>query len=252
MTAPCTVEISGSRATIMLNKPDKHNALEVEDLNKIREHIATLKQRSELRILILTGAGEKSFCAGVSLGDIGGTDWSQNPLALLCDQIEALPFPTLCACNGSVYGGGSDLALACDFRIGVRGMRAFVPPARLGIHYHLSGLRRAVERLGLSASKRLFLAAETFDDQELLRLQFVDRLCDRADFKAIVDRFADELCALAPLALRGMKMALNQIAQGTIDNAAIDANIKACWASEDFREGQAASVEKRAPLFKGR
>lgn len=251
MINPYIMEIVGARATLTLNRPERHNSLDGEDLKALTAVLGGISTGPDLRVLVLTGTGDKSFCSGVTLSDIGHTDWSKNPLALLSDQIQNLPFLTICALNGSVYGGGSDLALACDFRIGVVGMRAFVPPARLGIHYHISGLQRAVQRLGLSAAKRLFLAAETFDDQELLRLQFIDRLVPRSDFTATVDWFANDLMGLAPLAVRGMKQALNHIAAGTLDLATTAANIQACWASEDFREGQTASAQKRPPQFKG-
>ncbi len=89
--------------------------------------------------IVLTGTG-RSFCAGAALGDVAGSDWSDNPLTRLCDTLEAFPCPTIAALNGGVYGGGVEVALACDFRVGVIGMKAFVPPARLGIHYEPAGI----------------------------------------------------------------------------------------------------------------
>jgi enoyl-CoA hydratase/carnithine racemase len=90
--------------------------------------------------LVLTGRG-RSFCAGAALGEIAGADWTDNPLTRVCDALEAFPAPTVAGLNGGVYGGGVELALACDFRVGVQGMRVFVPPARLGIHYEPAGIR---------------------------------------------------------------------------------------------------------------
>ena len=90
--------------------------------------------------------------------------------------MESFPAPTICALNGGVYGGGVDLAMACDFRIGVQGMKMFVPPARLGIHYDPAGIARVVQRLGAQMARRVFLLAENFDDQALLDCGFLDYL----------------------------------------------------------------------------
>ena len=128
--------------------------------------LAAWAARDDLRALVLTGRG-RSFCAGAALGDVGGADWTDNPLTRLCDALEAFPLPTVAGLNGGVYGGGVELALACDFRVGVTGMRAFVPPARLGIHYEPAGIARAIDRLGSQAARRLFLLAETFDAEAL-------------------------------------------------------------------------------------
>lgn len=246
------LEIAGPHASLTLNRPERHNALDLEDLRALAETIGNLAADPGVRVLVLTGAGERSFCSGVNLGQVGAADWRDNPLERLTDMIEELPFATLCALNGGVYGGGSDLALACDFRIGVEGMRCFVPPARLGIHYHVGGLRRAVAKLGLGPAKRMLLAAETFDDRELHRLQFLDRLLPRAAFRDGVAAFAGELAGMAPLAYAGMKRALSGLALGDLDEAAARRAAQECWQSEDFREGQRALAEKRAPVFQGR
>ncbi|MCW5730232.1 MAG: enoyl-CoA hydratase/isomerase family protein [Alphaproteobacteria bacterium] len=246
------LEIAGAHASLTLNRPERHNALDLDDLADLARSLAELATRPDIRVLVLTGAGQRSFCSGVNLGQVAEADWRDNPLERLTDLIEKLPFATLCALNGGVYGGGSDLALACDFRVGIAGMRCFVPPARLGIHYHVGGLRRAVAKLGLGSAKRMFLAAETFDDRELLRLQFLDRLLPAAEFEAGIAAFAADLAGMAPLAYAGMKRTLTGLALGGLDEAAARRDAQACWASEDFREGQRALAEKRAPVFQGR
>lgn len=252
MTMNFILAIAAPRATLTLNRPDRHNALDIGDLADLSRAVDEVATTPGIRLLVLTGAGAKSFCSGVNLGEVAATDWSENPLERLTDRIEGLPFPTVCALNGGVYGGGTDLALACDFRIGIDGMKCFVPPARLGIHYHVSGLRRAVERVGLQAAKRMFLAAETFDAAELLRIGFVDRLAGKEDFAATVESLALELEGMAPLAVAGMKRTLNGVARGDLDEAAARRTAIACWSSDDFREGQAALREKRKPVYRGR
>ena len=170
---------------------------------------------------------------------------------MLADRIEAMAAPTVCALNGSVYGGATDLALACDFRIGVEGMRLVMPPAKLGVVFHETGLRRYVERLGPQVARRLFLAAEEMDATTLLQVGYLDRLVARDAFAAEVEGFADHLAGLAPLAVRSMKRAIAGISRGDLDSARLKAETLACFRTRDAAEGLAASRERRQPVFEG-
>ena len=160
--------------------------------------------------------------------------------------------PTICRFNGSVYGGATDLGLACDFRVGVDSMSLRMPAARLGLHYYPNGLRRYVTRLGLGAAKRLFLRAQTVPAADLLAMGYLDHAVPADQLDACVDQLADELLAGAPLALGGMKASLNEIARGEWDIAALARRQALCAASDDLREGRAAMAEKRRPHFQGR
>jgi enoyl-CoA hydratase/carnithine racemase len=244
--------IAPPRATITLNRPAKRNALEVEDLSAFAAALARVHGTDGVRVLVVTGAGDRAFCSGVALGDVATRDWSDNPLTALCDGLEQFPLPTICALNGGVWGGGAEIALACDFRIGVEGMSCFVPPARLGIHYEPAGIARAMRVLGTQATRRLFLAVETFDAAQLLAAGFVDRLVAPGALAAETDALADRLAALAPLAVGGMKRTIVELAAGRLDEAAARARVAEAWASEDVAEGLAAMREKRAPSFRGR
>jgi enoyl-CoA hydratase/carnithine racemase len=244
MTALFSLRAEGPVATITLDRPERHNVITAADLPTLDESLSQIEGEAGLRVLVLTGAGDKTFCSGFDIGAIGDTDWSENPLDRALDRLEDLPIPTICALNGGVYGGGADLALACDFRIGVR-------PARLGVHYHIGGLRRFVQRLGLGPAKRLLMAAETFDDATLLEIGYLDHLVTREELAARTAGLADEIAALAPLALRGMKQSLNRIARGSLDPKAAHAVMLACLRSADFAEGAAAYAEKRTPRFTG-
>jgi enoyl-CoA hydratase/carnithine racemase len=241
-------------ARITLNRPARHNAMELEDIALFRRLVAQTAAAAP-RVLIITGAGEKTFCAGASLGDVGagGAAWDgENPLTALCDAIEAFPAPVICALNGSVYGGGVEVALSCDFRIGGHGMKAFVPPARLGIHYEPAGIRRAVTRLGPQIARRMFLLVETLGDEALLAAGFLDRLVAHEDVAVTAEAMAADIAGLAPLAVQGMKRTIDELARGALDEDAAKTRISAAWASEDLREGLAAMKDRRKPAFKGR
>lgn len=251
MSQAFILEIQEFRATITFRRPERHNALEITDLEALDAALMDLATREDIRLLCLRAEG-KSFCAGVDFGAVGGHDWRDNPLERVADRLESFPHPTLCVLQGGVYGGGTDLALACDFRLGARGIRCFIPPAKLGIQYHPHGLKRAVTRLGLGPAKRLFLAAETFDDAEMLRTHFVDWLVVPEELDARTQTIADMLVGLAPLSLRGMKQSLNDIAAGLFDERAARDRAAASFRTQDFHEGRTAMAEKRAPRFLGR
>jgi len=170
----------------------------------------------------------------------------------LVDQLEDLRIPTICALNGSVYGGATDLALACDFRVGVEGMELGMPASRLGVHYYLSGLRRYVTRLGLGAAKRLFLTGLPMDAKQLLEIGYLDEVVPAAELAARVDALAATLASRAPLAVQGMKRALNDVARGNSDRAEVEAAVTRCMRSEDLVEGLVAWKARRPPVFRGR
>ena len=242
------------RATITLNRARHLNRLHREDLMAMQSHIETLAADPSLRVVVLTGSG-RAFCAGFNLNELQqpGSGASDPQLfEQTVDALEALPVPTIARLNGSIFGGATDLALACDFRVGAAGMELRMPAARLGLHYYPSGLQRYVSRLGLSAAKRLFLLAETVGDAELLRMGYLDALAPADGLDPAVEQLAQSLLQGAPLALRGMKLSLNDVARGAVDLQLLQERERACADSEDLREGLAAFAERRAPRFSGR
>lgn len=249
-----TLAIADGVATLQLNRPQHHNRLHSEDLHAIQRVCAQVADDRSLHALVLRAEGP-SFCAGFHLGELEGAAAVEGPQLFqqTVDRIEALPLPTICRLQGGVYGGATDLALACDFRVGVLGMQLRMPAVRLGLHYYPSGLRRYVTRLGLAAAKRLFLLAPTLGAEDLLAIGYLDALA--ADARELDDRVAgliEALAAGAPLALRGMKSSLNEIARFEYELERLRAREAECAASDDLREGQAAFAEKRAPRFQGR
>lgn len=244
-------QLDGAVGRIVLDRPEAHNALDRAAMERLIAVLDGWAGEDGLRAVVVGGRG-KSFCAGASLGDVGGGGWAENPLTRLCDAIEAFPVPTVAALNGGVYGGGVEIALACDFRVGVTGMRAFAPPARLGIHYEPAGIARAIDRLGSQAARRMFLLAETFDAEALRALGFLDHLVAPEALEGRVAEITGTLAGLAPLAVRGMKRTIVELSRGSLDTAAATARIAACFASGDHAEGLAARKERRAPRFTGR
>jgi len=251
-----TLEIDGRRATIRLNRPRHLNRIEPADLTELLRLFGQVDADPGLRVLVLTGTG-RAFSAGYHLGDLAerapGAPPATDSFEAMVDRLEAVRVPTVARLQGGIYGGATDLALACDFRLGHEGIEMVMPAGRLGVHYYASGLRRYVSRLGLNTAKRLFLTAERLDARELARIGYLTQPpVEAAALDAAVDTLADRLAMMAPLAVQGMKRALNEIAHGALDAEALARRVALCKNSADLREGLAAFREKRAPVFQGR
>lgn len=245
------LKIEGARATITLNRPERHNALERADLERFGAHLDQIAADPQVRLLILSGGTAKSFCSGVSINDLAGGQQREGALETLVNKLEHLKIPVIAALNGGIFGGAVEIALVADFRIGVEGMKMFVPPARLGIHYPVLGLTRLIERLGLNVAKRLVLSVEEFAGPQLVEIGFLDKIVPREALETEVESLAERILGLAPLAVQGMKQTLNGIARGHLDKQAAASRIAACWASADHQEGLKAFAEKRKPVFTG-
>jgi enoyl-CoA hydratase/carnithine racemase len=237
-------------ARITLARPDRHNAIGADDLARFRRHLARVDADRALRVLIVTGTGS-TFCAGASLPEIESGAMTGALFETLTDDLAAVRVPTICALNGSAFGGGAELALCCDLRLGVTGSRAAVPAARLGICYAPGGLRRYVAALGLGVASRLLLAGEELEAGEMLDVGFLHRLVSPDELEAETRALARRLSSLAPLAVQAMKRTLRQVAHATVDEAEARRLMDACAASADQREGLAAWRERRDPEFRG-
>ncbi|MGJ5140051.1 enoyl-CoA hydratase/isomerase family protein [Bradyrhizobium oligotrophicum] len=245
--------IDGARATIRLNRPRHLNRLQPEDLAELLALFDRVEANAALRVLVLTGTG-RAFSAGFDLGAIGATpadeaEASSPAFEEVVDRLEDLALPTICRLNGGVYGGSTDLALACDFRIGVDTSEMFMPAARLGLHYYPNGIKRYVSRLGVDNAKRLFLTAEKIGAAEMLRIGYLTGMVTADALDAEVDRLATVLAGNAPQAMRGMKRAINEFARGALDDAAARRRHRDSMSGAEIREGMKSFAEKRTPKF---
>jgi enoyl-CoA hydratase/carnithine racemase len=249
------LEIDGARATIRLNRPRLLNRLQSSDLARLLELFDTIEADSRIRVMVLTGTG-RAFSAGFDLGTIAERTKSAaeeqsagSAFEAIANRLEDLAIPTICRLNGGVYGGSTDLALACDFRIGVDTCEMFMPAARLGLHYYNSGIARYVSRLGVNAAKQLFLTAQKIDAAEMLRIGYLTAVAPMEKLDAEVDALATILAGNAPVAMRGMKRAINEIARDKFDEAAAEQRHRDSMRGAEIKEGVAAYAEKRAPRF---
>jgi enoyl-CoA hydratase len=253
--SPPVLEINGARATIRLNRPKHLNRLQAEDLDVLLNLFAEIESKPEIRVLVLTGTG-RAFSAGYDLNSVAERAVSAaeqrsagSAFEAVVNRLEDIGIPTICRLNGGVYGGSTDLALACDFRIGVDTCEMFMPAARLGLHYYKSGIARYVTRLGLDNAKRLFLTAEKIGAVEMLRIGYLTAVVPMEALDEEVDRLAGILAGNAPLAMAGMKRTIHEIARSKLDEAAADHRHRESMRGDEIKEGIKAFAEKRPPKF---
>ncbi len=248
-------------ARIRISNPERRNALDHEILDSLAETLPRLDHGIETRCVVITGA-PPAFSAGYDLTAIPGATFERDAEALVAhpfhDAMEALaahPWPTLAAINGHCLGGGLELAMTCDLRICAAGAKLGMPPAKLGLVYSHTGLRKFLDTLGLARTKELFLTGRNFAAERAERIGLVHEVVEDDAFEATALRLAAEIAANAPLSTRGNKRAIEVLNSNPLlseqQEAGLIALRESCFSSKDLREGVDAFAEKRKPRWKG-
>jgi enoyl-CoA hydratase/carnithine racemase len=254
--SPPVLAIQAGVATLTLNRPAQRNRLENGDLQRLLEHLDAVERDPSVRVLVLSantqGQPKPVFCAGFDIGGFDENGHGSSFFEQIPDKLAKLRPVTVCALNGSVYGGATDIVLACDLRIGLQGLEWRMPATALGLHYYPSGLQRYVSRFGVLAAKRAFLTARPFDTAQLQALGLFEAVCDAPQWDATLNALVQDVLALAPLAVQETKRSLNEIALGQYDEQRLREREHDSCASADFAEGRAAFAQRRKPVFTGR
>jgi enoyl-CoA hydratase/carnithine racemase len=246
-------------ARLTIDNPAKRNALDHEILDAFTSVLGDL----DTRCLVVTATGPV-FSAGYDIGNLPREEFADRAEALVAhpfheaiEALDAFPFPSVAALNGHAIGGGLELALACDLRVASEAARMGMPPARLGLVYSHTGLRRFVDAIGAPRTRELFFTARNVGAQEALNWGLVGEVLPAAEVAARGVELAAEIAANAPLSLVGNKRVIRELleARGALDPAVEEELVAlrdACFGSEDFFEGVRAFAEKRAPRWQGR
>lgn len=251
------LERAGAIATLIIDRPDVRNALDRATADEMSAALEGLSRDDTLRVLVITGGGDRVFVSGADIKDLKsramrqGLEGCNNALFAAIEEFER---PIVAALNGHALGGGLELALACDIRVAVDDARFGFPEVGLGIMPGAGGTQRLPRLVGMGKAKELILTGDLIDAPEALRIGLVNRIVPRADFGAAVTALVDKLASRGPMALRMAKMAMNASARLPMD-AGFQLEILAqsvLFETSDKDEGLDAFLEKRPPKFEGR
>lgn len=253
-------ERRGSAMVLTIDRPDAGNSISEAVARRLRDHLEECGARADLRAIVLTGRGDRFFCAG---GDVKQYRSIQTEpqlerlfgfLRSTLEVIERLDKVVIAAINGYALGGGAELSLACDLRVGERGAKIGFPQVRLGVSPAWHGARRLVELVGRGRALQMLLAGEPVEMEEAHRLGLVDIVAPEGAAVAAALAWAEKLERAAPLAIGAVKkVVLAAAREASPRSARTEEEVFAkLWFSEDHREAERSFVEKRAPHFVGR
>lgn len=253
-------EAEGGIARLVVDQPGKMNAMTYGMWASLPGHVARAEADRAVRAIVVTGEGERAFCAGADISQFGeirdgeaATRAYDSAYLSGCAALSQAAKPSIAVIRGVCFGGGVGLAMACDIRLARADARFRVPAARLGLGYAFDGVAALVARLGFGATADLLFSARIVDAPEALRMGVVNVLFGQDDFEREAASYLRQVATNAPLTLRAVKQALVALAQpeATRNSAAAEAAVSACFASADYKEGQRAFKEKREPAFTG-
>lgn len=260
MTSKLIAEVHGSTATLVLNAPQRRNALSLDMWQAIPEIIAGFDRNATVRSIVIRGAGTEAFAAGADISEFEAnraTDDSAKTYDL-ATQAATLSLgrcskPVIAAVRGICFGGGMALAMACDLRLASDDSRFCIPAARLGIGYGAPGTAALVALFGPSLTAEMLFTARVYNAAEALSHGIVQAIAPAGQFDELVNGYTAKLAANAPLSIAAAKKAIRAaLSSDPAHKSAADAAVATCMGSDDYIEGRRAFLEKRKPVFQGR
>jgi len=253
--------VDGAVATITFNNPERHNAVSLDMWKAVLAALDRFAADPAVRVLVVTGAGGKSFVSGADISKFEDERASEAAVAEYDEATEsvyktllAYAKPTIAKIRGYCIGGGMNLAICCDLRISNEAARFAVPAAKLGLGYGMTRVKRVLDIVGPQFAKEIFFTARQFDAAEAKVMGLVNRVVPDGELDAFVADYAATIGGNAPLTVHSIKRIIGEALKDpdARDLALCDRLVKACFESEDYKEGRRAFMEKRKPAFTGR
>lgn len=255
--AEIRTESAGAVGTLIIDNPSRRNAMTADMYAAVRASVDELLSDARLRVVVVRGAGDDAFGAGSDISEFPTRRMGDNAAAFDAAEHDAwtalssIPVPVIAAIHGPCMGGGIAMALHCDIRIAADDATFAVPPARLGLAYPQAAVARLVDLVGPAQAKLLLYSARSFDAETALRIGLVQEVVAKRELNAQVDELVGQIARLAPLTHRSSKLGVDSLSDRELAAEAARAH-QLCYASDDFREGVQAFLDKRHAAFEGR
>lgn len=260
MAGRIRIEREGSIGWLIFDHAERRNAVSTDMWGQLPHAARELDEDADVRVVVMRGAGDVAFVSGADIsefetrrtGDAADRYEQDNGRAFLA--LARIEKPVLAMLHGFCVGGGVALSLAADIRYAADDAVFAIPAARLGIGYAPGGIESLIQVVGFSAAKEIFFSARRFTAEEALHMGLVSRVVPKDALEDLVRETAAQIAANAPLTLRSVKRTVAELSKDPRqrDHTAMEAGVRACMESDDYREGMRAFLEKRRPAFRGR